>query len=243
MAGIRPAKTIRDLKAQPWTRTSRRRPRKSFVKGVPHTKIRQFNMGSDKRYDFEITLVAREGIQLRDNSIEAARMAANKVLEKEIPANYFLQVVSYPHVVLREHSAMGVAGADRISKGMKRAFGKPKGRLARVRKGKVVFLVRVYKTAERTVKKALKRASIKLSGHYDVKVRDITKDAINLARSTEAEVIEAVAEIAPIKEAKVEGEAVAAIEGEAGEKKEDGKPAAADEKKPEAKGKAAEKKK
>lgn len=244
MAGIRPAKTIRTLKAQPWTRTSRRKPRKSYVKGVPHTKIRQFNMGADKRYDLEIELVAKVPIQLRDNALEAARMAANKLLEKELPGNYFVQVVCYPHLVLREHSALGVAGADRISKGMKRAFGKPKGRVARIHVGDAIYRARVYSSAVNTVKRAFKRASIKLSGHYEIRIRDITNDPANLARKLTAEVIkEKVVEV-PKEEAKAEevvpaAEAAAAPAGKGGEKKEEAKAEA----KPEAKGKAAPEKK
>ncbi|NUN11599.1 50S ribosomal protein L16, partial [Candidatus Micrarchaeota archaeon] len=159
--GLRPARTSRELKGQPWTRLSIRRPRKSYVKGVPHNKVRQFIMGTDKPYEVEVVLELQSPIQIRDNSLESARQACNKVLEKNLLANYFMQVTKYPHFVLRESASLGVAGADRISKGMKRAFGKPKGRLVRVKEGEVIFKVRGMKKNIAVIKKALERAKIK----------------------------------------------------------------------------------
>jgi len=140
-------------------------------------------MGVDKRYDLEVTLVAEKPMQLRDNALEAARQAANKFLEKHVFQNYFLQVTKYPHLVLREHSALGVAGADRISKGMKRAFGRPKGRLARLQPGDVVFTARIYAKDLSLLKESLKRAARKLGAGFKIVSRDISNDPINLART------------------------------------------------------------
>ena len=214
--GIRPAKTIRDWKGQPWSRISKRRPRKSFVKGAPHPKVRQYNMGTDKRFELEVHLVPEINIQLRDNSIEAARQAANKYLEKKLMDNFFLQVVAFPHMVVREHSALGVAGADRISKGMKAAFGKPKGRMARVRAGEPVFRARILKKDLATLKEALRRSQRKMSGNYQLIVRDITTDAVNLARSLIGRKMKKKEEEKPVvaEAAAGEGAAVAGKEGE-----------------------------
>lgn len=181
--GIRPAKSIREWKGQAWARTSQRKPRKSYVKGAPRSKVRQYNMGTDKRFEIEAHLCPRARIQLRDNQLEAARQAANKYLEKNLVDNFFMSMVAYPHLVIREHSALGVAGADRISKGMKRAFGKPKGRMARVRQGDSVFIARIMKKDLPVLKEAYRRAQLKLSGTFNVVLLDITADAKNLARS------------------------------------------------------------
>ncbi len=180
--GIRPARTSRDIRGQPWSRMSKRKPRKSFVKGAPNPKVRQYLMGVDKPYDLEVEMVEEYPVRIRDNALEAARQAANKYLEKTLPGNYFMQVVPYPHLVLREHSALGVAGADRISKGMKRAFGRPKGRLAQVEGGKPVVRMRIYAKDLNTLKEAMRRAAIKMPGKTELKVRDISKDSANLAR-------------------------------------------------------------
>jgi len=180
--GLRPARTCREDKGQPWARISKRKPRKSYIKGAPHPKVRQFNMGSDKRYEIEAELRATYPVRIRDNSLESARQAANKCMEKKLFQNFYLQVVSYPHLVVREATSLGVAGADRISKGMKRAFGRPKGRMALLHKGDAVLRSRIMKKDLPVLKDAFRRARLKMSGDFTLNVRDITNDPINLAR-------------------------------------------------------------
>ncbi|MGC8850645.1 MAG: 50S ribosomal protein L16 [Candidatus Micrarchaeia archaeon] len=183
--GLRPAKTVRNPQGQVWARISQRTPRKSYVKGAPRPKVRQYDMGVDKRFELECDLVATKDVFLRDNCIEAARQIANKYLEKNLLSNYYFKVLKYPHYVIREHSALGVAGADRISKGMKLAFGRPKGRMAGLYKGEAIFRVRCFKAGLPIVREAIKRARLKLSGDYKLEVRDITNDPANLRRSIE----------------------------------------------------------
>ncbi|MEW5955021.1 MAG: 50S ribosomal protein L16 [Candidatus Micrarchaeota archaeon] len=223
--GLRPAKSVRNPAAQPWARISQRRPRKSYVKGAPRPKVRQYDMGVDKRFDLEIDLVAQDAVNLRDNAVEAARQMANKYLEKNLLMHYFLKVMHYPHYVIREHSALGVAGADRISKGMKLAFGRPKGRMTPISGGDVVFRARCYYAGLPAVKEGLGRALRKISGKYKIIVRDISKDPANLARSIEGVVFKKKEEEAP----KAAAEAAAPAEGaeKAAAPTEKGKPAAA----------------
>jgi large subunit ribosomal protein L10e len=213
--GIRPAKTSRRIAGQAWARISRRKPRKSYVKGAPHPKVRQYQMGVDKPYELEVEMIEQAGIRIRDNALEAARQAANKFLEQSIPGNYFFQIVPYPHLVLREHSALGVAGADRISKGMKKAFGKPKGRMAQLDKGKPVLRARILSKDLPLLKEALHRATIKMPGKTKLVIRDISKDASNLAKKEvifakkEEEVAAAPAAAAEETAAAAEGEKAA----------------------------------
>ena len=180
--GLRPARTCREVKGQPWARISKRKPRKSYIKGAPHPKVRQFNMGSDKRYELEVELQSTHPVNIRDNSLESARQAANKYAEKKLFQNFYLQVVPYPHLVVRESTSLGVAGADRISKGMKRAFGRPKGRMALLHKGDAVLRARIMKKDLSILKEAFRRARLKMPGDFTLNVRDITADSINMAR-------------------------------------------------------------
>lgn len=183
--GIRPAKCIREPQGQLWARISRRKPRKSYVKGAPNPKVRQYDHGNDKYYDVEVRLTATAPIHLRDNAIEAARQAINKYMERELMAeNYFLKVLKYPHLVIREHSALGVAGADRISKGMKKAFGRPKGRMLRMDPNEAIFLIRCAAKDITVAKAALKRGRLKLSGQYSYIVTDISKEQWNITKGT-----------------------------------------------------------
>ncbi len=207
---------MRAIKGQPWTRTSRSRPRKSYVKGVPNTKVRQFNMGTDKRFDLEIDLVSNQSLNIRDNSLESGRQALLKYLERNLIDNFFLTLLVFPHHVIREHSASGVAGADRISKGMKLAFGKPKGRAARIYEGQTIFRIRVMKDALPIVKESCRRGQAKLSSTYTLVIKDISNDPINLRRSIEGVKMKKKIEEVKVVEEVVAAEGAPAVEGEAG---------------------------
>jgi large subunit ribosomal protein L10e len=70
------------------------------------------------------------------------------------------------------------AGADRLQKGMRQAFGRPTDLAARLRKGAALFTVKTYKGNVEHMKVAIDRAVRKLSGSYRL-VEVATKDAIN----------------------------------------------------------------
>jgi len=167
--GIRPGRSIRDPDKVAWTRFSRSKPRRSFIKAMPHKDLHQFRMGVDKKdYDLVMHLRADKPIILRDNAIESARMSANKQLEKEMMGNYYFVVRVYPHHVIRENKMIAGAGADRLQKGMRRAFGRPTDMAARVAKGGDVFSVYTYKANAQNVVVALERARRKVSGSYSI---------------------------------------------------------------------------
>jgi large subunit ribosomal protein L10e len=169
---IRPARCVRDGNKVAWTRFSKRKPRKSYIKTMPHKELNQHRMGTDKEdYDAVYHLALKDDILiLRDNAIEAARQSTNKVLETKMPGNYYFIVRVYPHHIIRENKMVAGAGADRIQKGMRRAFGKPMDRAARLKKNQALFTVRVYggKTNESAVREAFKRAKMKLSGAFSM---------------------------------------------------------------------------
>ena len=171
---LRPARSVRKVNSQAWSRYSRRKPRKSYVKALPHTSLLIFKMGVDKpSYDVRARLVSNYDIQLRSNALEAAREAANKYLEREIPNAYLFKVITYPHNVIREKKMATGAGADRISQGMTLAFGKPVSVAARVSKGQTVFEMKSSKDKVNVVKEAMRRASSKLSGTYKIVVEEL----------------------------------------------------------------------
>ena len=165
--GIRPGRTVRQPR-RAWSRTAKRVAAKAFVKGVPDSKIHIFEMGSPAKkdeFDTAIDLVCLEKVQIRDNSLEAARVSANKIFEKNIlPENYFFKVRVYPHQCLREHSMLTGAGADRLSDGMRLSFGRPTGRAAVVKKGQALMTVHTYKKFKEDAVDGLERAAKKMPG-------------------------------------------------------------------------------
>lgn len=138
--------------------------RRKFMGGVPYPKITTFTLGNQKKdFDVEFRLIAEESCQVRHNALEAARISINrKLIDKLGPENYYLQIRPYPHHVLREHKMATGAGADRISSGMKLAFGRPVGTAARVHSGDIIMVGRANSEGARLLKDALKKASIKL---------------------------------------------------------------------------------
>ena len=160
------ARNFKEIKGMPYTR-------RKFMGGVPGSKITKFTMGDTSRsYPYTVELVNLENAQIRHNALEAARIAANRMLELKLGREgYMMKVVPYPHVVLREHKRINVAQADRFQEGMKNAYGKPTGTAARVMRGEPIIIAEVTENGIEAAKEALERAAAK----FPVKSRVIIK--------------------------------------------------------------------
>ncbi|MEM3506118.1 MAG: 50S ribosomal protein L16 [Candidatus Bathyarchaeia archaeon] len=150
-------KNYRIPKGQPYTR-------EEYIHGTPQPKISKFTMGSPNGdYQYKASLISQIDAQIRHNALEAARVATNKVLLEKIgDAGYFLIVYPYPHVVLRENKMIATAGADRLQEGMRRSFGKPIGRAARVKANQPIISIYVNENHLGYAKEALKVGASKL---------------------------------------------------------------------------------
>jgi large subunit ribosomal protein L10e len=100
--------------------------------------------------------------QVRHNALESARVTANRVMTKTGVMNYHLKILIYPHNVLRENKQATGAGADRVSQGMRSAFGKNVSMAARVYPGTGLIQIRTNKAQFSKAKEALRKASMKL---------------------------------------------------------------------------------
>ncbi len=173
---LRPGRSVRTINSQAWSRFSIKKPRKNYVKSLPHTSLLVFNMGVEKpSYDLCMTLNSKQKIRVRSNALEAARQVANKYLEREIPNNYKLKVLTYPHNVIREKKRATGAGADRISQGMSLSFGSPSSVAAVLNEGQPVFELRTMGTSKEIARHALKRAAAKLSGVYSINTKPVAR--------------------------------------------------------------------
>ncbi len=177
MAGIRPAKCYR-WDSPAYTRVSNN-PSESYITGIPASKINRFDMGNPiGEFNTEVSIVYTTNTQVRHNALEATRINVQKSLEKKIGvANYYFKVRVYPHHVMRQNVQASGAGADRVSEGMRRAFGKPIGRCARVHKGQALFTVYFDITDPRlnVIKATFKSAMKKLPGEMRIIVKDVKK--------------------------------------------------------------------
>ena len=147
------------------------------IKGKPQIKIAKFNSGIAKGdYDVCVQLLINEKIQIRHMAIESTRLAANKTLEKTTgETGYSSRLRIYPHVRLRENKMIAAAGADRLSEGMRRSFGKANSLAARVKQGQVIMEMNVKRQHLEAAKKALKGACVKLPGTPTIKVIELKK--------------------------------------------------------------------
>lgn len=162
MARLRKGVTIRRME-RPFTRKSKFRS-KNFARSIPHSKVVRYQMGDvHKQFDVCFELRTKEPVQIRHNALESARQTVNRTLEKRIgKGSYFFKVRVYPHHILRENPLASGAGADRMSTGMSKSYGKTIGIAARVKKDQTVFEVSVKKQHAKHGKDALKRVFSKL---------------------------------------------------------------------------------
>jgi len=153
--GKRPARCYTKITGPAYTRVGK------YIRGVPDPRIRAFDMGNRKaEFPVHIHLVAKERCQIRHMALEAARIAVNRILQKKLGRdNYHLTIRIHPHHILRENKMMAVAGADRIQDGMRRSFGKPVDRAARVKEGQELVTVRIKPEGYPVAIDALKRAA------------------------------------------------------------------------------------
>jgi len=141
------------------------------IKGKPQIKIAKFNSGNKKRqFEYCVQLMINEKVQIRHMALESTRLAANKTLEKTTgEIGYSSRLRVYPHIRLRENKTIAAAGADRLSEGMRRAFGKANSLAVRARQGQVIMEMNVDKEHLEAAKSALRKACVKLPGTPSIK--------------------------------------------------------------------------
>merc|ERR1739844_649919 len=83
-----------------------------------------------------VHLVSDELEQLSAEALEAGRICCNKYMVKHTAKDQFhIRIRVHAFHVLRINKMLSCAGADRLQTGMRGAFGKPQGLVARVRIG------------------------------------------------------------------------------------------------------------
>jgi len=146
--------------------------RKEYTGGIPASRITQFVIGNKTaKFPLQLTLTVNEKCQIRDSSLESARITVNRALEKRIGVtNYRLHILVYPHIILRENKQATGAGADRVSMGMRKAYGKNVGFAARVEEGQTIMTVETTEQFLEPAKDALRRARMKITAPCKVNI-------------------------------------------------------------------------
>ncbi len=170
--GLRPGRCYRLQNKRAFTRTAVKVHKRNYIGATPGIRTRQFNTGNPlRKYSHVVDLITDEKVQIRDNSLEAIRIAVNRDLTKNAgKENFFLRIRIYPYHILRENKQAQGAGADRVTKGMSHPYGKPIGRAARVRKGQKILSLLVNEEHLDAAKDALNKAKPKLTCKILIKV-------------------------------------------------------------------------
>jgi len=166
--GRRPARCYRYCKGKPF-------PKSRYNRGVPDSKIRMYDLGRRRalynEFPTTVHLISLEKEQISSEALEAARIAANKYLVKTAGKDAFhMRMRVHPWHVLRINKMLSCAGADRLQTGMRGAFGKPIGRVARVAIGQILMSVRVKNQHKDSACEAFRRAKFKYPGRQKVVV-------------------------------------------------------------------------
>lgn len=118
-----------------------------------------------------VHMVSREYEQVSSEALEAARICANKYLVKMCGKDAFhMRVRLHPYHVLRINKMLSCAGADRLQTGMRGAYGKPLGTVARVNINQIMISVRVKEAHKDHVIEALRRSKFKFPGRQYIVV-------------------------------------------------------------------------
>ena len=150
-------------------------PKSRFCRGVPDPKIRIYDLGRKKakvdEFPLCVHLVSKEYEQVSSEALEAARICANKYLVKTCGKDAFhLRMRLHPFHVLRINKMLSCAGADRLQTGMRGAYGKPLGTVARVNIDQIMISVRAKEAHKENVIEALRRAKFKFPGRQKIAV-------------------------------------------------------------------------
>ncbi len=168
----KPAKMYRGITKPSYTR-------REYMGGVPGSKVVQFDMGNLKTdFPVEVSIIVDEACQIQHKALEAARMNVNRKLQRDIGRmNYHFKLRPYPHQVLRENKQATGAGADRVSEGMRMAFGKLVGTAARVQQKQKIFTVYTTQAYADKAKMALKGAGYRMPSPTRIVIVDKSVEA------------------------------------------------------------------
>jgi len=138
--------------------------RREYIRKIPGSKVVQFDMGNlSEDFPVKVTLAVKSHTSLSHNSLEAARIASNRFMQRKAGRmGYHLKIRVFPHQIVRENPMATGAGADRVQNGMRKSFGKSVSSEAVVKKNQKVLTIDTTKKNFLDAKEALRRAAMKL---------------------------------------------------------------------------------
>eukprot|EP00960_Hanusia_phi_P044645 756749-Hanusia_phi.AAC.14 len=138
-------------------------------------KIKIFDVGRKKvgvhQFPACVHLLSLEKEQISSESLEAARVSANKHMINSVGKdNFHIRIRLHPYNIIRINKMLTCAGADRLQTGMRGAYGKPSGLCARVKINQIMISIRTHLKGEDAAVEALRKAKFKFPGRQLVYV-------------------------------------------------------------------------
>jgi len=165
--GRRPARCYRYQKNKPYIKSK-------YCRGVPDPKIRIYDTGKKwatvDEFPCVVHMLSDEKEQLSSEALEAARIVVNKYMTNAVGKEGFhARIRCHPFHIIRINKMLSCAGADRLQTGMRGAFGKPQGLVARVDIGQVIISIRTKEANKLHAAEAMRRSSYKFPGRQIIK--------------------------------------------------------------------------
>jgi large subunit ribosomal protein L10e len=165
--GRRPARCYLYFNSRPY-------PKSWFCRGVPDSRIQRYETGTKSArahlFPYCTRLILFEKEHVSSEALEAARVSSNRYMQRRMGKAYHIRITLHPFHVLRINKMLSTAGADRLQTGMRHAFGKPYGTVARAKYGSMIMQCRTNKDGLKHAVEALRRASFKFPGKTRVVV-------------------------------------------------------------------------
>jgi len=164
--GRRPWKCYRVCKGKPWIKSR-------YCRGVPDPKIRIFDIGNRRapvdKFPSVVHLVSKEKMQIAGEAMEAARITANRYLQRKCGKDgYHCRIRIQPFHVNRINKMLSCAGADRLQTGMRHAWGKPMGTCSRVDIGTCLMSARIRDNNVADAIEAFRRTGFRFPGKQQI---------------------------------------------------------------------------
>ena len=164
--GRRPGRCYRYYGSRPY-------PKSRFNRGVPDPRLQRYETGQKsakpEQFPLCVKLINMEHQYISAEALEAARVSCNRyILKSTNKDSYHLKINLHPFHVLRINKMLSTAGADRLQTGMRHAFGKPAGSVARTDFNKTILSLRVGMAARDAAVEAVRRASFKFPGQNKI---------------------------------------------------------------------------
>lgn len=151
---------------------------KSINKGLANPKVTHYTQGNVQAYHQGLLphqwhVIAKQSALLVEASLESFRITFSRLLSrKSIKSNWYLAIRPRTHVLLRKHKMPSGGAVDRVSMGMRLAYGSPFARAAKIREKQLLMSLNCNDNVDKAyVRECLRKALSKVAIAFKIVFR------------------------------------------------------------------------